>query len=149
MDNRAHLDGDGSLFLVRRENNCVNINSIKHPTHDVEHYIEDAKLDGVMHSCMYVCPMCLANAETETYGVFYPHCIIVEGDLDVVQRHAVTATSHTIKNTCKVFCSQALHVVLPLPWASSMKTSLGKVSRWQLTNTYLQGELNAIQAMLE
>ena len=101
---RAHLDGDGNLFLVGREKDCVNINGVKHPTHDVEHCIEDAKIDGVTHSCVYVCPMRLANAETETYGVFYPHRIIVEGDLDVAQRRAVGATSRTIKNARTVFC---------------------------------------------
>lgn len=49
----AQLDEDGSLYTVGRDKGFININGIKCSAQDVEHYIEDAKIQGVMSS--YVC----------------------------------------------------------------------------------------------
>ncbi|KAF8530653.1 AMP-dependent synthetase and ligase [Gautieria morchelliformis] len=145
----AEIDADGNLFLVGRDKDSVNINGVKHPTQDVEHYAEDAKIDGVMHGFVYVCPMRLADADTETYGVFYQHEVVVEAGVTDEQKHAIDAANRAIRRACTIFCSQAPHVILPLPRAAFIKTSLGKVSRSQLTKSYLQGNYGALQAALE
>jgi thioesterase domain-containing protein len=145
----AQLDDDGNLSLVGRAKDCININGIKYPTQDVENYIEDAKIKGVMFSYLYVCPMRLANADTETYAVFYQHHCVVEAGLDSTQKRAIGITNRLIKNACTVFCSQPPHIVLPLPRSSFVKTALGKVSHSQLSKSYLEGNFDDLQAALE
>ena len=144
----AQLDGEGNLYLVGRGKDCVNINGIKYPTQDIEHYVDDARIEGVMSSYVYVCPMRLAGADTETYGVFYQHDLVVESGLDNLQKRAIGVANRSIKNACTVFCSQPPHIVLPLPRSSFVKTALGKVSHSQLSKAYLEGNFADLQAML-
>jgi thioesterase domain-containing protein len=144
----AQLDGSGNLSLVGRGKDCININGVKYPTQDVEHYVEDAKIQDVMPSYVYVCPMRLADADTETYGVFYQHDIVVDAGLDSSQKRALASTNHSIKNACTVFCSQPPHIVLPLPRSSFVKTALGKVSHSQLSKTYLEGKFADLEATI-
>jgi thioesterase domain-containing protein len=145
----AQLDGDGNLYIVGRDKDFLNINGVKHPAQDVEHYIEDAGIQGVMPSYICVCPMRLADADTETYGVFYQHEFVVEAGLDSMQKDAIRAANRSIKAACTMFCSQVPHIVLPLPRKYFAKTALGKVSRSQLSQAYLVGEFDDVRAMLE
>jgi thioesterase domain-containing protein len=145
----AQLDEDGNLYLVGRGKDVININGVKYPTQDVEHYVEDAKIEGVMASYVYVCPMRLEDADTETYGVFYQHQFVVEASLDSAQKHTISVTNRSIKNACTVFCSQPPHVVLPLPRSSFVRTALGKISHSQLSKAYLAGNFTDLQAGLE
>jgi long-subunit acyl-CoA synthetase (AMP-forming) len=39
----AQLDDGGNLHLVGRDKDCVNINRVKHPSVDIEHYVEALK----------------------------------------------------------------------------------------------------------
>ena len=144
----AQLDADGKLHLMGRDKDTVNINGVKHPSGDIENYLEDLKIDGLMKSFVYVCPMRLAGADTETYGVFYQHQVVVEGALNEADITAIRATSRAIRSTCAVFCSQAPHVVLPLPRKSFVKTALGKVSRSALAKAYQQGDYKSIEDLL-
>ncbi|RDB19399.1 Atromentin synthetase [Hypsizygus marmoreus] len=141
----AVLDEDGNLHLMGRDKDCININGVKHPSVDVEHYIEDLKIDGLTKSFVYVCPMRLPNADTETYGVFYQHQIVVENPLTEEDIIAIKATNRAIKATCTLFCSQAPHIILPLPRKSFVKTALGKISRSSLAAAYLQGTYKSIE----
>ena len=145
----AQLDAGGNLSLVGRGKDCININGVKYPTQDVENYVEDAKIKGVLPSYIYVCPMRLEDADTETYGVFYQHDIVVEAGVDAAQKRAIANANRSIKNACTVFCSLPPHVVLPLPRSSFVKTALGKVSHMQLSKAYLEGKFNDLQAVLE
>lgn len=145
----ANLDDEGNLFMVGRDNDSININGVKYLPQDVVRYIEDAKVEGVVYAHIYVCPMRLDNADTETYGVFYQHDIAVEDDLDATKKRAIHATNRIIKNLCTVFCSQGPHVILPLPRASFVRTALGKVSQAQLVKAFLQGNYKGIQTTLE
>ena len=144
----AQLDGDGNLHLMGRDKDCVNINGVKHPSVDMEHYIEDLELEGPMKSFVYVCPMRLPNADTETYGVFYQHVVFVEGALNQEDINAIRNASRAIRAACAVFCSQAPHVILPLPRKSFVKTALGKISRSTLAKAYLRGEYKPIEDLL-
>ncbi|GLB43617.1 putative acetyl-CoA synthetase-like protein [Lyophyllum shimeji] len=144
----ALLDEDGNLYLMGRDKDCININGVKHPTVDVENYLEDLRIDRLMKSFVYVCPMRLPNADTETYGIFYQHQVVVEDPLSQADLRYIAATNRAIKNACTLFCSQAPHVVLPLPRKSFVKTALGKISRSSLAAAYLKGEYHAIQQSL-
>jgi thioesterase domain-containing protein len=144
----AQLDSDGNLHLVGRDKDCVNINGVKHPSVDIEHYVEDLKIEGVMKSYLYACPMRLPDADTETYGIFYQHDIAVEGELSRVDANVIRSASRMIRAACVVFCSQAPHIILPLPRKSFVKTALGKISRSALAKAYLQGEYRAIQDLI-
>lgn len=135
----AMVDNDGNLHLVGREKDYFNTNGVKHPCVDVEHYIEEAGIDGVMPTFVYVTPLRLPDSDTETYAVFYQHSLPVESDLSLEELTAVTQTTLRIKNACIVFALQAPHVILPLPRQSFSKTAIGKVSRTALANAYLQG----------
>ncbi|KAF9469572.1 acetyl-CoA synthetase-like protein [Collybia nuda] len=144
----AQFDHDGNLYLMGRDKDCININGVKHPSVDVEHYIEDLKIDGLMKSFVYACPMRLPNADTETYGVFYQHDIFVENTLSKEDTSAITATNRAVRAASGLFCSQAPHVVLPLPRKSFVKTALGKISRSTLAKTYLEGGFQTIEDLL-
>ncbi|THH29961.1 hypothetical protein EUX98_g4225 [Antrodiella citrinella] len=144
----ALLDLEGNLHLVGRDKDCVNINGVKHPSVDVEHYIEDTSVIGAMKTFTYVCPMRLANADTETYVVFYQHELRVEDELSDADLVAIVKTNNTIRNACVVFCSQAPHIILPLPRKYFVKTSLGKISRSTLVTAYTQGAFAALESTL-
>jgi thioesterase domain-containing protein len=140
----AQFDEGGNLHLMGRDKDCVNINGVKHPSVDVEHYIEDLRIEGLTKSYAYVCPMRLPNADTETYGVFYQHHVFVENALSGEDIAAITATNRAVQAACGLFCSQGPHIVLPLPRKSFVKTALGKISRSQLATTYLEGGYQSI-----
>ncbi|KAF8079199.1 acetyl-CoA synthetase-like protein [Lyophyllum atratum] len=144
----ALLDKEGNLHLMGRDKDCININGVKHPTVDIENYLEDLKIDGLMKSFVYVCPMRLSNADTETYGVFYQHQLVVEEPLSQAELRHVFATNRGIKNACTLFCSQAPHIVLPLPRKSFVKTALGKISRSTLAAAYLKGDFQTLEQSL-
>ncbi|KAG5643505.1 putative secondary metabolism biosynthetic enzyme [Asterophora parasitica] len=144
----AALDEDGNLYLMGRDKDCVNINGVKHPSVDVENYLEDLKIDGLTKSYAYVCPMRLADADTETYGVFYQHEVVVEDALGPAELQRIAATSRAIKNASTVFCAQAPHIILPLPRKSFVKTALGKISRSALAAAYFKGDYKDIEASL-
>ncbi|KAF9446751.1 acetyl-CoA synthetase-like protein [Macrolepiota fuliginosa MF-IS2] len=145
----AVIDDDGNLHLMGRDKDCININGVKHPTSDVEHFIEDSHVDGVLRSYVYVCPMRLANADTETYGVFYQHELQVEDGLSTEGLARLVATNHALRRACVLFCSQSPHIVLPLPRSAFVKTALGKVSRSFLAAAYLKGTYEEIEHKLE
>ncbi|EKM53130.1 uncharacterized protein PHACADRAFT_197555 [Phanerochaete carnosa HHB-10118-sp] len=140
----AMVDNSGDLYLVGRDKDQVNINGVKHPSVDIEHFVEDSDIEGVMCSFVFVCPMRLADSDTDTYSVFYQHSIRVEDELSEGDVAVLRETNHAIRNCCIVICSQAPHVVLPLPRRSFSKTALGKVSRSSLMVAYLGGEHNAL-----
>ncbi|KAH8079790.1 acetyl-CoA synthetase-like protein [Cristinia sonorae] len=144
----AQLDLEGNLHLVGRDKDCVNINGVKHPSVDVEHYIEDSAVEGAMKSFIYVCPMRLAGADTETYAVFYQHTIRVEDELTKDDLTIIAKTNRTIRNACVVFCSQAPHTILPLPRKYFVKTALGKISRSALVTAYIQGAFSGLEETL-
>ncbi|THH33267.1 hypothetical protein EUX98_g929 [Antrodiella citrinella] len=144
----AQIDLDGNLHLVGRDKDCVNINGVKHPSVDVENYIEDSTVEGAMKTFTYVCPMRLANADTETYAVFYQHTLKVEDELSEADLATITKTNRAIRSACAVFCSQAPHTVLPLPRKYFVRTSLGKVSRSALVKAYLQGSFDSLETTL-
>lgn len=144
----AQLDEEGNLHLMGRDKDCININGVKHPSVDVEHYIEDAKIEGILKSFVYVCPLRLPDADTETYGVFYQHLVPVDSDLDDESRNSIIVTNRSIKAACTIFCSQAPHVILPLPGTSFVKTALGKISRSYLSKAYLEGVYKPVEVLL-
>lgn len=145
----AYFDSLGNLSLVGRDKDCININGVKYPTQDVEQYVEDANIKGVLPSHVFVCPVRLADADTETYCVFYQHEIVIEDGLDSTQKRAIRTANRSIKTTCMVFCSQAPHVVLPLLRSAFIKTTIGKVSRSKLSHSFLQGNFEALQTALD
>ncbi|KAG6856817.1 putative NRPS-like protein biosynthetic cluster [Tephrocybe sp. NHM501043] len=144
----ALLDEDGNLHLMGRDKDCININGVKHPSVDIENYLEDLRIDGLSKSFIYVCPMRLENADTETYAVFYQHRTVVEGSISQDDLRAIAITNRAIKNACFIFCAQAPHVILPLARKSFVKTALGKISRSSLVAAYLKGEFETIQQSL-
>lgn len=144
----AQLDADGNLSLVGRNKDFLNINGIKHPSFDVEQYIEDCKIDGILKSSIYACPMRLPGSDTETYGIFYQHQVQIKDDLHQRDIDIILVTNRAIINACTVHCSQAPHVVLPLPPQSFVKTALGKISRSSLTNAYLQDTHKTLEDQL-
>lgn len=145
----AIIDADGNLYLMGRDKDCININGVKHPTTDVEHFIEDSYIDGVPRSYVYVCPMRLANADTESYGVFYQHELPIEDELSAEDLDRILATNRALKRACVLFCSQSPHIVLPLPRPAFVKTALGKVSRSFLAAAYLKGTYKEIECKLK
>lgn len=146
---QAVIDTDGNLHMVGRDTDYVNINGVKHPSVDVEHYIEDSDIDGVIRSFVFVCPLRLPNADTETYCVFYLHASATQDDLPEVHVRSMAVTNQSIKRACSVFCSLAPHVILPLPGKSFVKTALGKVSRTALAKAYLDGKFAPIEEQLK
>ncbi len=93
--------------------------------------------------------MRLANADTETYGVFYQHELPVEDDLSAAHLTRIVASNRAIKRACVLFCSQSPHIVLPLPRPAFVKTALGKVSRSFLAAAYLKGTYEEIEHKLK
>lgn len=145
----AVIDSDGNLCLMGRDKDCININGVKHPTADVEHFIEDSHIDGVPRSYVYVCPMRLPNADTETYGIFYQHELPIEEELSVEELSRILVTNRALKSSCVLFCSQSPHTVLPLPRSAFVKTALGKVSRSFLATAYLRGAFEEFEQKLK
>lgn len=145
----AVLDLDGNLHIVGRQKDQININGIKYPTIDVEHFIEAGGIDGVTRSTALVCPMRVQGGDTETYAVFYLHQTaavhdkICPDDASLLQK-----CNRAVRHRCILFCSQAPQVVLPLPPACFTRTTLGKVSRDALLRGYLAGEHRALEERL-
>ncbi|KAJ7186458.1 acetyl-CoA synthetase-like protein [Mycena filopes] len=131
----GYLDADGNLHLVGRDKDCVNINGAKVSSKDVETYLEDAGIAGLVDPT--ACPVRLENADTETYVVFY-----AAADVSV-------ATAQAISDACTVLLSAAPHAVIPLPPSRFVKTALGKVSRAQFASAYLRGDFADIEARLK
>jgi len=141
----AKLDSDGNLHLVGRDKDNININGVKHPSVDVEHFIEDSHIEGVTKSFVFVCPMRLPEADTETYAVFYKHDTVSgEEELPAEELPLTLHANQAIKKSCTIFASLSPHIVLPLPNKYFVKTALGKVSRSALAKTYLNGQFDTL-----
>ncbi|OJT07761.1 Polyketide synthase PksJ [Trametes pubescens] len=146
----ALLDRDGNMHIVGREKDQININGVKHPTVDAEHFIEIGDIDGVTRSTVMVCPMRAPGGDTETYAVFYLHrTVAVEGELNEEDVAGLYATNRAIRDRCIVFCSQGPYTVLPLPKKCFTRTTLGKVSRAVLLTGYLANEHRALEERLQ
>jgi acyl carrier protein len=149
----ALIDDDGFLHMLGRHKDDINVNGVKHPSMDVEHFIDDSNIAGVENSFVYVSAMRLEGAATETYAVFYRHANvdvekITEDGLADDEAKEILATIRSIKNACSAFFSQAPHVILPLPRHYFIKTALGKVSRSALAKAYEQGKFGFIECFL-
>ncbi|KIP03659.1 hypothetical protein PHLGIDRAFT_229718 [Phlebiopsis gigantea 11061_1 CR5-6] len=144
----AQLDEDGNLHLVGRDKDHININGVKHPSVDVEHFVEDAAIEGVARAHVFVCPMRLPDTDTDTYAVFYQHAVRVEDGLTDDDVRRILDANRAVRNRCIVFCAQAPHVVLPLPRRCFAKTALGKVSRSALMVAYQRGDHAALEETL-
>ncbi|KAH9487375.1 putative NRPS-like protein biosynthetic cluster [Psilocybe cubensis] len=149
----ALVDDDGNVHMLGRHKDVINVNGVKHPNVDIEHYIADSNISGVESSLVFVCALRLEGADTETYTVFYQHTdvAIEEATLNSLtddQLENVLNTSQRIRNVCAAFCSQAPHVVLPLPRVFFVKTALGKVSRIALAKAYGEGKFNVIEKFI-
>ena len=148
----ALIDRDGYLHMLGRHKDVINVNGVKHPCVDVEHFIEDSNIPGVQNSLVFVSAMRLEGADTETYAVFYQHSSAKVDDIvdglpeDEVQ--SILSTNRGIRNVCSLFCSQAPHVVLPLPSKYFVKTALGKVSRSALMKAYEQGKFSSLEQFI-
>nr|UVV38562.1 polyporic acid synthetase CorA [Terana caerulea] len=143
------LDHDGNLSLVGRDKDHLNINGVKYPSVDAENFIEDSAIEGTTRAFVYVCAMRLPDRDTDSYGVFYQHSSIrVEDGLSDEDVKAIAQANSKIRHACIIFCSQAPHVVLPLPRKAFSKTALGKVSRSGLATAYLQGQYADLEATL-
>jgi len=149
----ALIDDQGFLHMLGRDKDIINVNGVKHPCGDVERYIEDSDIKGIIRSYVFVCPMRLDEADTETFAVFYQHTDInpetfaAEG-VQVKEIEEVLDSLRGIRNVCSIFCSQAPYVVLPLPPQYFVKTALGKVSRTGLMKAYEQGKFSVIEKSL-
>lgn len=149
----ALIDDDGNLHMLGRHKDVINVNGVKHPSVDIEHYLADSKVFGVESSLVFACAMRLEGADTETYAVFYQHgsVQIEEATITALTDDAIEAVltaSQQIKNVCSAFCYQAPHVVLPLPHQYFFKSALGKVSRSALAKAYKQGKFSFIERFL-
>ncbi|KXN81002.1 Polyketide synthase PksJ [Leucoagaricus sp. SymC.cos] len=147
----ATIDDHGYLHILGRHKDVINVNGVKHPSVDVEHYIEDSKIRGVENSLVFVSALRLEGADTETYAVFYQHADVFTEEPNALTEgevKALLATNRGIRNVCGVFCSQAPHAILPLPRKYCVKTALGKVSRSGLTKVYEQGAFAALERFL-
>ena len=139
--------------MIGRHKDVINVNGVKHPSVDIEHYIADSKVFGVESSLVFACAMRLEGADTETYAVFYQHTGVeieeatITGLTDDAIEAVLTANQH-IRNVCSAFCYQAPHVVLPLPRQYFFKTALGKVSRIALVKAYEQGKFSLIERFI-
>ncbi|EPQ59775.1 acetyl-CoA synthetase-like protein [Gloeophyllum trabeum ATCC 11539] len=136
----GYLDQDGNLHLVGRTKDVLNINGLKYASEDVEHYVEEAGIPGVVKSSVFVCPVRIGQADTETYAVFYQHDMGAGSAYDEAYGDEIVASNKAVKSRCAMFCSQAPHVVLALPRQYFVKSALGKVSRSGLSHSYLAGE---------
>lgn len=144
------IDDDGNVHMLGRHKDVINVNGVKHPCVDIEHYIADSNIDGVESSCVFACALRLEGADTETYTIFYQHTsVAIEEDTIASwtddDLKAVLDTNQRIRNICAAFCSQAPHVVLPLPRNFFFKTALGKVSRIALAKAYGEQKFNIIE----
>ncbi|THH01471.1 hypothetical protein EW026_g1235 [Hermanssonia centrifuga] len=144
----AIVDLDGNISLTAREKDCLNINGVKYPTLDIERDVDSAEIDGILKASIYVCPMRLPGAPSETYGVFYQHQIPVDGPLNNDELVRIVATNRAIKAASTISCGQTPHVVLPLPSPFFVKTALGKVSRSALSGAYLKGTCSSLEQQL-
>ncbi|KAH9487379.1 putative NRPS-like protein biosynthetic cluster [Psilocybe cubensis] len=146
----ALIDDDGNVHMLGRHKDVINVNGVKHPCVDIEHYIADSNIDNVEISCIFACALRLPGADTETYTIFYQHNgVSIEEDtitsLTDEQLESVLDTNQRIRNLCAAFCSQAPHVILPLPRNFFFKTALGKVSRITLAKAYGDNKFAVIE----
>jgi hypothetical protein len=143
------FDARGMLHLTGRGKDVLNVNGLKMSTTEIETYIFDAAIAGITAGMVYVCPIRLEGAETETYVVFYEQDgIDVSKDISDKDVAAIRATTSAIRATCIVVCSQAPHVILPLPAADLAKSTIGKVSRPKLVKAYQGGNYACIVEQL-
>lgn len=147
----AKIDSGGNLFLTGRDKDNININGVKHPSVDIENFIQDSHIQHVVSYNVFVCPLRLSpHADTETYAVFYQHEDAIDLDEVSTEKLAVTvSTSQAIAQVCTIFTSHAPHVVLPLPKKYFTKTALGKISRSFLTKAYIEGVFKNIEEALK
>jgi hypothetical protein len=145
----GRLDDQGRLHLTGRDKDVLNVNGVKTSTAEIEAYVLEAAIGGIVTSSVFACPLRLEGAETETYAVFYQHDG-VDVSVPVMREDAadIRTTTSAIRTACTVVCSQAPHVVLPLPVAEFTKTAIGKVSRAQLVKAYQAGKYDSIIAQL-
>lgn len=145
----GQLDGQGRLHLIGRDKDVLNVNGVKTSTAEIEACVLESAIAGIVSCSVFACPLRLKDAETETYAIFYQHDgVDVSQSLTKEDGAAVRSAVSAIRTACVVVCSQAPHVVLPLPAAEFTKTAIGKVSRAQLVKAYQAGRYDAVITQL-
>ena len=130
---RAYIDVVGRLSLAGRAKESIIINGVKHFPQEIEAAIEDAGIGGIVPSYTAVFPHRPKGSQTEVLCVIY---------LPSYQTEDITArvnTKDAISEVAIRQCGARPYKVIPLERSVLPKTSLGKLSRTKIRNSFESG----------
>lgn len=133
----AFVDQRGSLHLVGRTTEAININGVKHYPHAIEQAIESTNIGAVAPSYTAVFPYRVAGAASETLCVVY---------LPSFDPSDATMRLNAFKSICATIMSTYYvrpHRVLPLTETLLLKSTLGKLSRARIRAAFEAGAYDA------
>ncbi|KAE8154393.1 acetyl-CoA synthetase-like protein [Aspergillus avenaceus] len=130
------LDKAGRLQLVGRTKEMININGVKYLLQDLDTAIEEAHISGVTPESVvcFVHPASIGATE-EVCVVYVPEYVWD----DATARHDAMAAI----NQRVLLATRTRPHVLPLPWHLLERTTLGKVSRTNLSIATEKGQYSA------
>ncbi|KAH6657919.1 hypothetical protein BKA67DRAFT_513155 [Truncatella angustata] len=127
------VSSNRSIMLVGRNKDTIIINGINYYSHEIEAAIEDLAIKYLVPSFTAVFPIWAGDSDTEEVVVTFA---LSEG---VVSDEALAVVIDKIRNAVFLHCSRQPSIVIPLPLGSLNKSSLGKLSRFQLKQAFEKG----------
>ncbi|KAL1921088.1 uncharacterized protein VTP21DRAFT_11723 [Calcarisporiella thermophila] len=132
---------DGCLSLSGRKKDSIIINGVNYFSHELETMLEE--VDGIARSHVAVCPIRLADYDTEQMGIFFLPTF------DITHEEPLIRTCTDIRDKAVLYCGVKPQVILPLSKDLMNKSSLGKLSRSRLRNQFETGQFVHIQKEVE
>jgi acyl-CoA synthetase (AMP-forming)/AMP-acid ligase II/thioesterase domain-containing protein len=136
---QAMIDSAGNINLIGRSNDHININGVKYLPKELEAAIEDISIDGVTPDYTVCFSFRPPGSQTEQIGIVY---LPSYSPYDVEAR--MSARKEIIKTTMLQTGSRPL--VLPLDGTFLMKTTLGKLSRVKIRDSFGKGDFKALES---
>ncbi|PQE08024.1 thioesterase domain protein [Rutstroemia sp. NJR-2017a BBW] len=129
----ATIEIDGTLRLVGRSKEHININGVKYLPHELEVALEHANIPGVARSSILCFGHSAQDASTDEVYIVYIH------EYDERDCHARMEALRMILRTILLFAGVRPRI-LPLPPGRLNRTTLGKLSRTKARASLLSGE---------
>ena len=136
---RGFIDSSGHLNLVGRTKETLVVNGVKYEPREIEWAIEEAGISGITNSFTICFSSLSAGSSTETIYVVYLPTYAPDNDT-----HIHVGTLNAIIRVVMVHTG-ARPEVLPVDRAALHKSTLGKLSRTKIKQSFEKGEYSAYE----
>lgn len=133
------VDGNGDLRIVGRSKEVIIINGNNYSSFELEHAIESRHIKGLTIS--YTATFSSWEQHGDSEGV-----VVLFNPAEDTTDAALQDTIHAINMAVVAFCSKPALAIIPLPRDQTPKSTIGKLSRRKLKESFESGMFDQYRA---